>query len=152
LELKQIPYKSARNSLAVPARRLGATGEDRAKLHSGRPAGCFSSRQSRDLGQGRYGVGAAKLHLGEYDDAAKWLRQSVVVNPNHSMAHFLLAAALGQLGRVKESRAEAEAGLGLNRTFTIRSFREGAESDNPVFLKQRHNIYEGLRKAGIPEG
>jgi tetratricopeptide (TPR) repeat protein len=96
-------------------------------------------------------VGAAKLHLGEYDDAAKWLRQSVMANPNFSMAHFLLAAALGQLGRVKESRAEAEAGLALNSTFTISSFRDGAESDNPIFLKQRNNVYEGLRLAGIPE-
>jgi hypothetical protein len=67
------------------------------------------------------------------------------------MAHFLLAAALGQLGRVKESRAEAEAGLTLNSTFTISSFRDGAESDNPIFLKQRTNVYEGLRLAGIPE-
>jgi TolB-like protein/DNA-binding winged helix-turn-helix (wHTH) protein len=98
-----------------------------------------------------YGVGAAKLHLGDYDDAAKWLRQSVMAHPNFSMAHFLLAAALGQLGRVKESRAEAEAGLALNSTFTISSFRDGAESDNPIFLKQRNNAYEGLRLAGIPE-
>jgi TolB-like protein/DNA-binding winged helix-turn-helix (wHTH) protein len=98
-----------------------------------------------------YGVGAAKLHLGEYDDAAKWFRQSIMANPNFSMAHFLLAAALGQLGRVRESRAEAEAGLTLNSTFTISSFRDGAESDNPIFLKQRTNVYEGLRLAGIPE-
>jgi TolB-like protein/DNA-binding winged helix-turn-helix (wHTH) protein len=98
-----------------------------------------------------YGIGAAKLHLGEYDDAAKWLRQSVMANPNFSMAHFLLAAALGQLGRMKESHAEAEAGLARNSTFTISAFRNGAESDNPVFLKQRTNVYEGLRLAGIPE-
>jgi TolB-like protein/DNA-binding winged helix-turn-helix (wHTH) protein len=99
-----------------------------------------------------YGVGAAKLHLGEYEDAAKWLRQSVMANPNFSMAHFLLGAALGQLGRVRESHAEAEAGLARNSTFTISSFRDGAESDNPIFLKQRNNVYEGLRLAGIPEG
>jgi hypothetical protein len=68
------------------------------------------------------------------------------------MSHFFLAAALGQLGQIKEARAEVEAGLALNPTFTINRFRDGAESDNPVFLKQRHNIYEGLRKAGLPEG
>jgi TolB-like protein/class 3 adenylate cyclase len=99
-----------------------------------------------------YGIGAAKLHLGEYEDAAKWLSQSVVANPNFSMAHFFLAAALGQLGRIKEARAEAEAGLALNPAFTISRFRDGAESDNPIFLKQRNNVYEGLRKAGLPEG
>ncbi len=99
-----------------------------------------------------YGIGAAKLHLGDYEDAAKWLSQSVVANPNFSIAHFFLAAALGQLGRIKEARAEAQAGLALNPAFTISRFRDGAESDNPVFLKQRHNIYEGLRKACLPEG
>jgi hypothetical protein len=45
-----------------------------------------------------------------------------------------------------------QAGLVLNPTFTISSFRDGAESDNPIFLKQRDNIYEGLRKARLPEG
>ena len=98
-----------------------------------------------------YGIGAAKLHLGEFEDAAKWLGQSVVANPNFSMAHFFLAAALGQLGRTREAQVEMQAGLALNPTFTISRFRDGAESDNQIFLKQRHNIYEGLRKAGLPE-
>ena len=99
-----------------------------------------------------YGIGAAKLHLGDYEGAAKWLSQSVAANPNFPMAHFFLAAALGQLGRTREARAEAQSGLALNPAFTINRFRDGAESDNPIFLKQRHNIYEGLREAGVPEG
>jgi hypothetical protein len=37
--------------------------------------------------------------------------------------------------------------LALSPAFTIGRFRDGAESDNPVCLKQRHNIYAGLRKA-----
>jgi TolB-like protein/class 3 adenylate cyclase len=100
---------------------------------------------------GMAGIGAAKLHLGDYEGAAKWLSQSVAANPNYSMAHFYLAAALGQLGRLEGARAEAKAGLALHPTFTISRFRDGAESDNPFFLQQRHNIYEGLRKAGLPE-
>jgi TolB-like protein/class 3 adenylate cyclase len=96
-------------------------------------------------------IGAAELHLGGYEEAVKWLRQSVAANPSHSIAHFFLAAALAQLGRAKDSLAETQAGLALNPTFTVRRFVDGAESDNPVFLKQRHNIYDGLRKAGLPE-
>jgi tetratricopeptide (TPR) repeat protein len=99
-----------------------------------------------------YGIGAAKLHLGDYEEAAKWLGRSVAANPNFPMAHFFLAAVLGQLGRAKEARAEGQAGLALSPTFTISRFRNGAESDNPIFLKQRHNVYEGLRKAELPEG
>ena len=52
---------------------------------------------------------------------------------------------------MKEARAEAQAGFALNPTFTISRFRNGAESDNPIFLKQRRNICEGPRKAGIPQ-
>ncbi len=56
----------------------------------------------------------------------------VAAYPNYPLAHFLLGAALGQLGRIEEARAEAQAGLALNQAFTIRRFRDGAESDNPA--------------------
>ena len=36
--------------------------------------------------------------------------------------------------------------------FTLRRYREGAQSDNPVFLKGRERIIEDMRKAGAPEG
>jgi hypothetical protein len=97
-------------------------------------------------------AGAAKLCLGAYQDAATWLNQSVTAYPNYPLAHFVLAAALGHLGRVEEARAEAEVGLALNPAFTVSRFRERAESDNPIFLEQRRIIDDGLRKAGVPEG
>ena len=56
-----------------------------------------------------------------------------------------------QLGRIAEARAQAEAGLALNPGFTIRRFHEQPDCDNPIYLEQRHNIYEGLRKAGVSE-
>ena len=96
-------------------------------------------------------VGAAKLHLGAYEEAAAWLGESVTAYPNLPITRFFLAAALGQLGRTVEAHAEAEAGLALNPGFTIRRFREHPDCDNPIYLKQRHNIYEGLRRAGVPE-
>jgi TolB-like protein/class 3 adenylate cyclase len=95
--------------------------------------------------------GMAKIHLGAYEEAARWLGQSVGANPNFPTAHILLAAALSQLGQVEEARAEARAGLVLDPTFTIRRFRHRDVSDNPIFLKQCENIYEGMRKAGVPE-
>jgi hypothetical protein len=42
--------------------------------------------------------------------------------------------------------------LALNPGFTIRRYRAGAQSDNPVFLKGRERIIEDMRKAGVPEG
>jgi len=95
--------------------------------------------------------GVAKLHLGAYEEAATWLGQSVAAYPHMAITKFFLAAALGQLGRIAEAHVEAEAGLALNPGFTIKRFREHPDCDNPIYLKQRLNVYEGLRKAGVPE-
>jgi hypothetical protein len=43
------------------------------------------------------------------------------------------------------------AGLAINPAYTISRFRAGLFSDNPTFLAQRERVYEGLRKAGVPE-
>jgi hypothetical protein len=68
-----------------------------------------------------------------------------------TIAHFFLAAGLAQLSRIEEARAAIKTGLALNPMFTIHRFRAGAESDNLTFLTQRERIYEGMRKAGVPE-
>ena len=96
-------------------------------------------------------VGASKMHLGAYEDAATWLTQSVAVNPNFATTRFLLAAAFGQLDRIAEAFAQARAALSLNPGFTISRFRANPDCNNPVFLKQRQNIYDGLQKAQVPE-
>jgi hypothetical protein len=58
---------------------------------------------------------------------------------------------LAHLDQMSEARAATKAGLALDSTFTIRRFRTGASSDNPTYLAQREHIYEGMRKAGVPE-
>ncbi len=95
---------------------------------------------------------AAKLYLGRDEEAIAWYRRSIEANRNLPLVHFLLAAALAQLGRMSEARTATEAGLALDPTFTIRRFRAGAASDNPIWLAQRERVYDGLRKAGVPEG
>ena len=96
-------------------------------------------------------VGASKLHVGRYEDATTWLMQSVAINPNFASTRFLLAAAFAQMDRIQEARAEALAALALNPRFTIDRFRANPDCDTADFLKQRHNVYEGLRKAQVPE-
>jgi tetratricopeptide (TPR) repeat protein len=96
-------------------------------------------------------AGAAKLLIGAYEDAvARWHR-SIEVNRNYPMAHFLLAAALAHLGRLEEARSAVQAGLALHPAFTLRRYRTNPYSDNPTYLAQREPIYEGMRKAGVPE-
>jgi hypothetical protein len=63
----------------------------------------------------------------------------------------LLAAALAHLDQLDEARSAVQAGLALNPTFTISRLRAAASSGNPTFLAQRERIYEGMRKAGVPE-
>ena len=99
---------------------------------------------------GRFGERANSTQSA-YEEAAVWAGQSVTAYPHLPIARFFLAAALGQLGRIAEARAQAEAGLALNPGFTIRRFHEQPDCDNPIYLEQRHNIYEGLRKAGVSE-
>jgi tetratricopeptide (TPR) repeat protein len=97
-------------------------------------------------------AGAAKLYLGRDEEAAAWLRRSVETNPNFSIPHFLLATALAHLGQMSHARAATQAGLALDPAFTINRYRAGASTDNPTYLAQRERIYEGMQKAGVPEG
>ena len=72
-------------------------------------------------------------------------------NPNLPMSHFLFAAASARLGRMEEAHDAMRAGLELNPSFTIARFRSQTFSDNPIYLAGRERMYEGLRKAGLPE-
>jgi tetratricopeptide (TPR) repeat protein len=96
-------------------------------------------------------VGAAKLYAGRDEKAVAWLNRSIELNPNWPTPHFFLAAALARLGRIEKAREAARAGLELNPGFSIARFRSQTVSDNPVYLAGRERMYDGLRKAELPE-
>jgi TolB-like protein len=96
--------------------------------------------------------GLGKLCLGADQEAAELFRRSIDMSRNYPLNHFYNASALALLGRQSEAEAEIEAGLALVPTFTVARFRAGAESDNPVYLKQRERVIEGMRKAAAPAG
>ena len=98
-------------------------------------------------------AGAAKLHLGSWEQAAGWFRRSIEANRNWPLSHFVLAAAAAQLGRLDEARSAMRAGLALNPAFTFSRARAAwtAMSDHPTYLAQLEPVFEGLRKAGVPE-
>jgi tetratricopeptide (TPR) repeat protein len=97
-------------------------------------------------------IALSKLYLGAYEEALGIFRRSIELNPNYPIAHLYFAATLAKLGRLDEAKTEVKAALALNPGFTIRRYRAGAQSDNPVFLKGRERIIEDMRKAGVPEG
>jgi TolB-like protein/DNA-binding winged helix-turn-helix (wHTH) protein len=96
-------------------------------------------------------AGTAKIHLGRDEEAFAWLNRSKECNPNSPVPLFCLAAALAHLDRFEEAREAARACLKLNLSFTITRFRTQTSSDHPVYLAGRERMYEGLRKAGVPE-
>jgi tetratricopeptide (TPR) repeat protein len=110
------------------------------------------SPRDRNANQWMASVAAAKLNLGAYGEAAEWARRAIDTNRNHPLAHFWLAAALAQLGRLDEARQAIQPGLALAPGFTIARYRAGVQSDHPTYLAQRERIIEGMRKAGVPEG
>jgi TolB-like protein/class 3 adenylate cyclase len=105
-----------------------------------------------DAGYWLVWVGFAKLSLSADAEAVTWLRRGLESNHNYPNGHFALAAAQALLGSQSEARAAAQAGLALNPTFTMRRYRAGVSSDNPIYLAGRERIYEGMRIAGVPEG
>ena len=98
-------------------------------------------------------VGQAKNQLGSWEHAVTWFRRSIEANRNFSPAHFMLGGALANLGQLDEARSAIQAGLTLNSAFAISRARAfwTAQSDDPTYLAQLEPIFEGLRKAGLPE-
>ena len=97
-------------------------------------------------------AGFAKMLLRSDADAVAWLRRGIEANRNFPIAHLLLTAALALLGELEQARATAQAGLAGKPSFTIRTYRANAVSDNPTYLAGRERLYEGMRIAGVPEG
>ena len=100
---------------------------------------------------GRAGLG--NLHLGLWEQAIAWYRQSIEANRNFPYIYFVLGSALAQLGRLDEARSATKAGLALVPTFAVSRFRATwtGMSDDPTYLSQFEPILEGMRKAGVPE-
>ena len=99
-------------------------------------------------------AGFAKNLLRLYDQAVPQYRRAIEANRNYPFSHFALAAALARLDRLVEARSAVRAGLALNPTFAVSRARADwtALSDDPTYLAQLEPIFEGLSKAGVPEG
>jgi TolB-like protein/class 3 adenylate cyclase len=95
----------------------------------------------------------AKNNLGSYEQAVAWSRRAIEANRNFPHPHFVLGAALAQLGRQDEARSAVKAGLSLNPTFSISRARANwtAMSDDPTYLASIRPVFEAMRKAGVPD-
>jgi TolB-like protein/Tfp pilus assembly protein PilF len=103
------------------------------------------------LSQWHFIGGLADLYLGKNIRAVNDLRQSVQLNPNWHISHFVLAGALALAGLRAEAMATCAVARHLHPTFTVGKFRAEAIGDNPIYLAQRERLCEGLRIAGVPD-
>ena len=99
-----------------------------------------------------YVAGMARLYLGRR--SSRSVASAIDrIQSQFRACYFQLAAALAQLGRLDEAHSAVKAGLALHPTSTISRARAAwtAMSDDPTYLAQLEPIFEGLRKAGLPE-
>jgi tetratricopeptide (TPR) repeat protein len=95
----------------------------------------------------------AKNNLGLYEQAVPWCRRAIEANRNYPLPHFVLGSALAQLGRLDEARSAVKTGLAFNPAFSIARARAAwsAASDDPTYQSTIETVFEGMRKAGVPE-
>jgi adenylate cyclase len=107
------------------------------------------------------GEAAGNFGLQRYDQATEWARQAIAVNPIGGVQyiHSILVAALALNGHDAEAREALKRYLALPSAGplkTIAAFRAYFNSLAPKqggssFIEMNKRIYDGLRKAGMPE-
>jgi tetratricopeptide (TPR) repeat protein len=99
---------------------------------------------------------SANFGLKRYDQAIEPARQSIAINPNYvNYTHTTLVAALALTGHVAEAREALQRYLALPSTGnpkTSAAVKEHDESQHWVTPEMGERTYDGLRKAGMPEG
>lgn len=106
-----------------------------------------------------YGSKAADAFgLKRYDQAIELARRSIVINPDHIWwAHTNLVAALALTGHDAQAREALQRYLALPSAGplkTISALKALIESQHadPRYVEKNERMYDGLRKAGMPEG
>jgi TolB-like protein/class 3 adenylate cyclase len=145
-------------NLAVAHANMGE-----AKRRRGRPEETFAHVEKairlspRDpyIGMWLFFSGAAHFNLGHYGNAIQELRRSIQASPmaGPTYAYTYLAAALVFEGRDAEAKTAVSDCLKINPSFTVAKYREQIElnTDSTAYLKMSERLFEGLRKAGMPE-
>jgi len=94
----------------------------------------------------------AALMRGEDARAYEFARRAAAELPSNVFAHAVLAAIDALSGRGERAATEMATYRRLVPKSTIADYDGYRPSTFPAFLAQRARLYEGLRKAGLPEG
>jgi adenylate cyclase len=95
-------------------------------------------------------LGLAHYTLKQYPEALAALNECALRAPNYGAVHIWLAATHARLGLMDAARAEAAKVLELDPDFTI----ERVAKSTIAFKRDEdaENCFEGMRRAGLPEG
>jgi adenylate cyclase len=90
--------------------------------------------------------------------AIDWAHRAIAVVPGAPGPHANLAAALALTGHEAEAREALQRYLALPSSAQLRSiaalkaYNARSKQSDPRVLESQERSYEGLRKAGLPEG
>ena len=99
----------------------------------------------------------ANFELKRYDQAIEWARQAIATKADYvAYIHSILVAALALTGHDAEAREALQRYLALPSTGplkTIAAFKAfySAQGGDPARVEANERVYDGLRKAGMPE-
>jgi adenylate cyclase len=94
-------------------------------------------------------LGLARYMLREYAEALPPLHECTLRAPDISLGHVALTATLAQLGQLDEAHAAAAEVLRIDPKYTI----DGTQRRLARFKRPEdvEHLFDGLRKAGLPE-
>jgi len=93
-----------------------------------------------------WSLGHAYRLLGRSEEAITAMRNLVIQNPDHLMAHMLLAATYSEVGREEEARAEATEILRINPNYSLAIVQERVPYKDSALCDRQ---LTALRKAGL---
>ncbi len=102
--------------------------------------------------------GMAQDHFGlkRYDQAIELARRATAINPSNPYSHLVLVAALALSDRGAEAREALQRYLALPSSGTLKTIAEYTAHQtslggDPRFVEMNERMYDGLRRAGMPE-
>jgi adenylate cyclase len=97
--------------------------------------------------------GMGLFTLSRYEEATDFFKHAIAVNPEYALAYIRLTASLALSGHDAEARDTLRRYLAmpLDVPKTIAKFKARQPDDTPESRSYYDRLYEGLRKAGLPE-
>jgi Flp pilus assembly protein TadD len=97
------------------------------------------------------GAGVACALLGRYDEAARWLEQSLAITPGTGRTQIVLAAVYHQLGREQDAKATMAKALQLRPGSNATNVSLPTRNASPIFIAGNNRIIQLAIEAGLPE-